>query len=93
MLNECRALKNEKIEDSIKLQKMGNQIIYLMKENANKLTTIKSLKRDKINLYGEYKNLKIAYNFGAKSNKLDKIDNKYIIQNIQEASRIQNMCA
>ena len=46
---ECRELKNEKIEDSAKIEYIGNQNTFLMKKNAEKLTSIKSLKNMSLN--------------------------------------------
>ena len=66
---ECSKLKNEKIEDSAKIEYIGNQNTLLMKENAEKLTSIKSLKNENINLYGEYMNLRIIYELESKINK------------------------
>ena len=87
---ECSKLKNEKIEDSAKIEYIGNQNTLLMKENAEKLTSIKSLKNGNINLYGEYMNLRIIYELESKINKLNLIEQKHFIQNIRELLLVQS---
>ena len=82
-------MKNEQIENSIRMQEIGNENIYLMEENDNKLTTIKFLKEENINLYSKYMNLKIVYEIGFHESKLDQIEKKYFIQNMQETLQIQ----
>ena len=86
---ECNEVKNEQIENSIRMQEIGNENIYLMEENDNKLTTIKFLKEENINLYSKYMNLKIVYEIGFHESKLDQIEKKYFIQNMQETLQIQ----
>ena len=76
-------MKNEQNENSIRMQEIGNQNIYLMKKNDNKLTTIKFLKEENINLYSKYMNLRIVYENGFQESKLDQIEKKYFIQNMQ----------
>ena len=85
---ECNEVKNEEVkneqnENSIRMQEIGNQNIYLMKKNDNKLTTIKFLKEENINLYSKYMNLRIVYENGFQESKLDQIEKKYFIQNMQ----------
>ena len=88
--NECNEMKNEQNENSIRMQEIGNQNIYLMKKNDNKLTTIKFLKEENINLYSKYMNLRIVYENGFQESKLDQIEKKYFIQNMQETLQIQS---
>ena len=83
-------MKNEQNENSIRMQEIGNQNIYLMKKNDNKLTTIKFLKEENINLYSKYMNLRIVYENGFQESKLDQIEKKYFIQNMQETLQIQS---
>ena len=92
---ECNEVKNEEVkneqnENSIRMQEIGNQNIYLMKKNDNKLTTIKFLKEENINLYSKYMNLRIVYENGFQESKLDQIEKKYFIQNMQETLQIQS---
>ena len=88
--NECNEVKNEQNENSIRMQEIGNQNIYLMKKNDNKLTTIKFLKEENINLYSKYMNLRIVYENRFQESKLDQLEKKYFIQNIQETLQIQS---
>ena len=88
--NECRELKNEKIEDLAKIEYIGNQNTFSMKENAEKLTSIKSLKNENINMYSKYMNLRIIYELESKINKLNIIEQKHFIQNIQELLLVQS---
>ena len=83
-------MKNEQNENSIRMQEIGNQNIYLMKKNDNKLTTIKFLKEENINLYSKYMYLRIVYENGFQESKLDQIEKKYFIQNMQETLQIQS---
>ena len=87
---ECRELKNEKIEDLAKIEYIGNQNTFSMKENAEKLTSIKSLKNENINMYSKYMNLRIIYELESKINKLNIIEQKHFIQNIQELLLVQS---
>ena len=80
----------QQYKNSFRIQELGNKNIYLMKENDNKLTTIKFLKEENINLYSKYMNLRNVYEIGVQENKLDEIDKKYFIQNMQETLQIQN---
>ena len=87
---ECNDVKNEQSENSFRMQEIGNHNMYLMKENDNKLTKIKFLKEENINLYSKYMNLRNVYEIGVQENKLDEIEKKYFIQNMQETLQIQN---
>ena len=90
-LNDCNKWKQEQIQTSIRMQALETQNIYLRKENMNQLVSIKSLKRANSNMYDKYMNLKIAYELKTKSNKLNQIEKKYLIQNMQEAFQIHGV--
>ena len=87
--NDCNEQKNQHIQNSIRIQALETQNLNLMKENENKLITIKSLKRKNINLNSKYMNLKMAYETNIQENKLNQIEKKHFIQNAQKTGQIQ----
>ena len=88
-LNEFNEQKNLQIQNSIRIQALETQNLNLIKENENKLISIKSLKRKNINLNCKYLNLKMAYEINIQENKLDQIEKKHFIQNVQKMGQIQ----
>ena len=88
-LNDYHDQKNQYIQNSIRIQALETQNLNLMKENENKLISIKSLKRKNINLNSKYMNLKMAYDINIQENKLDQIEKKQIIQKVQNVGQIQ----
>ena len=88
-LNDCNEQKNQHIQNLIRIQVLETQNLYLMKENENKLISIKSLKRKSINLNSKYMNLKMVYEINIQENKLDQIEKKHFIQNVQKVGQIQ----